>query len=127
MMPVNKNRILVVDDDPDILSLIGYVFESSGYKIDLVSNGIDALRFLKSQPDLPAFILLDVMMPLMSGDDFIHEIEKDPALAGVVIVVMSASGEDVVRKKGIGERKFIEKPVSLDTLIDVARQYCATP
>jgi CheY-like chemotaxis protein len=126
MIPTNKNRILVVDDDADILSLTGYIFESEGYKVDLMANGLDAIQFLRGAvKELPAFILLDLMMPNMDGAGFIQEMMKEPDLASIPIVVMSASGEREVNKKGLGDRMFIRKPVSLDTLIEVAKLYCA--
>lgn len=121
-----KKKILVVDDDADILSLIGHILELEGYEVELASHGIEALDRLKNTSRLPSFVLLDLMMPYMDGASFIQALSEDPKLSQVSVMVMSASGEREARKKGIDAARFIKKPIDLDTLIEVARQQCET-
>ena len=122
---INKKRILVVDDDADILSLIGHIFESEGYSVDLATNGQEAFDFLNSSKEMPGLVLLDLMMPFMDGIGFMKAVSEQPDLNGLSVVVMSASGEREVLKKGIEASRFIKKPIDLETLVRVAQQHCS--
>lgn len=120
----NSNRILVVDDDSDILALIGHIYETEGYVVDLATNGKEAIDFLRNSVELPSLVLLDLMMPFMDGVGFLQAISDDPELAKLSVVVMSASGEREVLKKGIDASRYIKKPIDLDTLVKTAQKYC---
>jgi CheY-like chemotaxis protein len=121
---INSRRILVVDDDSDILSLIGHIYESEGYQVDLATNGQEALDFLRASSELPSLVLLDLMMPFLDGVGFMKQVAEDSELATLSVVVMSASGEREVLKKGIDVHRYIKKPIDLDTLVNVAQQHC---
>jgi len=120
----DRNRILVVDDSPDIQSLLRIVFEKGGYIVDSAMNGQEALTHLRASNELPAFILLDVTMPVMDGYQFRKEQERDPVLSACPIVVMTADGNSEMKGKQIGAAVSLRKPVDFDILLDTARRFC---
>ena len=82
-------RILLVEDDEITRGAIKMVLEWEGYQVDCAGNGREALDYLHNQ-DKPALILLDVMMPVLDGEQFREEQKRDPALAPIPVVVVSA-------------------------------------
>jgi CheY-like chemotaxis protein len=86
-----RPSILIVDDDEDILEVLRDALEMSGYRVASARNGECALTYLRSTPDdLPCVIFLDLMMPVMNGEDFLAAKRLLPELAAVPVVVMSA-------------------------------------
>src|SRR4051794_22433741 len=84
--------VLVVDDDADLRMLLSVTLQREGYSVTCCANGDDALRWLREAGQLPVVILLDLMMPVMNGWEFRGAQMKDPALARVPVVVISATG-----------------------------------
>src|SRR6185369_12110018 len=92
-------RILIADDEPNIVVSLEFLMKQKGYEVRIVDNGEDALKAVgEFAPDL---ILLDVMMPRISGYDVCQRIRENPAWAGVRIVMLSAKGRDVEVSKGM--------------------------
>ena len=89
VMKGNGRRILVVEDDRDIRESLQDLLEVEGYAVTTAENGRDALEQLQRM-DAPSVILLDLMMPVMSGDEFLRELRKDGALASIPVLVVSA-------------------------------------
>jgi CheY-like chemotaxis protein len=114
-----SHTVLVVDDDDNLRETICDMLESEGYKALAAGNGLEALTILR-QNEAPCLILLDLMMPVMNGWEFLEEQVKDPLLAAIPVVVLSAShdsaGPAVVWK--------ITKPVDFKTLAQVVGKYC---
>ncbi len=109
-------KILIVDDEPDILEFIGYNLKKEGYVIHTAStgkDGIDSAR--KHQPDL---ILLDIMLPEMDGIEVCEEIRKIPSLSRTTIAFLTARGEDYSQIAGFeaGGDDYITKPVKMKVL-----------
>jgi CheY-like chemotaxis protein len=115
---------MVVEDSEDIRELLGVLYQSQGYEVLLASDGRDALTQLKNQADLPALILLDLMMPGMDGFEFKVEQDKDQRLAPIPVVIMTADANAKEKSQKIGARGYVRKPVELDTLLAVALKYC---
>ena len=115
---MTTQTVLLVEDDPDTLATVAESLEESGYRTARAANGAEALAMLRSSP-LPALILLDLIMPVMGGLKFLEHFDKDPNLARVPIVVLSASGGQAATS-----RPLLSKPVSLTTLLNVVEQYC---
>ncbi len=112
-----KERILLVDDEPDIIELITYNLEREGYKIESADNGRDAIEIAKEfKPDL---ILLDVMMPEMDGIETCAEIRELDDLKNVMIAFLTARGEDYSQIAGFdaGADDYISKPIKPRVLI----------
>ncbi len=90
-----KGRVLVVDDDPEIRTLLLARLRSSGYDVDIAEDGIAGLD--QARRHLPQVIVLDVMMPNMSGWEVARALKQDPATAGIRILMLTAIGESMNR------------------------------
>ena len=121
--PLAAKAVLVVDDDADIRSTVREILEDEGYSVTDAANGLEALGKLR-QTRLPGLILLDLSMPVMSGSEFRFEQRKDPALASVPVVVVSAAGSLDVKVAPLDAAAFLRKPVQLEELLEVVERYC---
>ena len=110
-------KILLVDDEPDILEIISYSLESAGYKIYKANNGLEAIKIAKKI--IPDLIIMDLMMPHMNGIDACEEIRKSNNLKDVVITFLSARGEDFSKIAGFeaGADDYITKPIKPKVLL----------
>ena len=110
-MKAAKAKILLVDDEPDILEIVEYNLKNEGYKVYTASSGIEGVSLAKEvKPDL---ILLDVMMPEMDGIEACDQIRKIPSLEHTIIAFLTARGEDYSQVAGFeaGADDYITKPV----------------
>jgi CheY-like chemotaxis protein len=111
--------VLIVDDDIDIRETITLILEDEGYVVASAANGEEALHYLRAHAQaLPHLILLDLMMPVMDGLEFRAEQQKDPKLATIPVVVITASGNAKERAKSMRANAMIQKPIALDTLLE---------
>ena len=110
-------KILLVDDEPDILEIVSYNLENEGYQIFTASNGVEAVE--KAQEIKPHLILLDVMMPEMDGIEACEKIREINELNEVIIAFFTARGEDYSQVAGFdaGADDYITKPVKPKVLI----------
>lgn len=113
-------RVLVVEDDPDIRSTLTQLLDQEGLLVTPASNGREALRHLRRDPSY-CLILLDMIMPEMCGEEFLEEKRKDPALAPIPVIAMTAG-----RSRPQGVDAVMEKPFELEPLLDLIRGRCAT-
>ena len=116
-MSENKFKILLVDDEIDILEFISYNLEKEGYIVYTAQNGVEAIKMAEQkQPDL---IILDVMMPEMDGIAACEEIRKIPSLKSTIIAFLTARGEDYSQIAGFkaGGDDYITKPVRPKVLL----------
>jgi len=115
-------KILIADDEPNIVVSLEFLMKQKGYAVKVVTNGEEALNAVgEFGPDL---ILLDVMMPRMSGYDVCQKIRENPAWAAIRIVMLSAKGRDIEVTKGIavGADAYVTKPFSTKDLIAKVRE-----
>ena len=113
-----KNRILLVDDEQDILEFISYNLEKEGYEIATASNGFDAIeKALEFKPDL---IILDIMMPNVDGYATIESVKKNEKLANCKVIFLSAKNKESDIEKGmqLGADAYMTKPFSIKKLVD---------
>jgi two-component system alkaline phosphatase synthesis response regulator PhoP len=113
----DEKKILLVDDEIDILEFISYNLEKDGYKVYTAQNGKDAIRIAeKKEPDL---IILDVMMPEMDGIVTCEEIRKIPKLKSTVVAFLTARSEDYSQIAGFeaGADDYITKPIRPKVLL----------
>ncbi|MCB0461345.1 MAG: response regulator transcription factor [Flavobacteriaceae bacterium] len=110
-------KILLVDDEPDILEIIGYNLSSEGYKIITAKNGAEGVK--KAKKEKPQLIILDVMMPEMDGIDACERIRKVPELSDTIITFLTARGEDYSQVAGFdaGADDYITKPIKPKVLV----------
>jgi CheY-like chemotaxis protein len=110
--------VLVVEDDADILRALVQVLEDEGIVVRAVENGRAALEALRSPGARPpCVILLDLMMPVMDGWEFRAEQLRDPALAGIPVIVLTADGATVERGFLLDGAPALRKPIDLETLL----------
>jgi DNA-binding response OmpR family regulator len=110
-------KILIADDEPNIVVSLEFLMKQKGYIVRVETNGEDALHAVgEFGPDL---ILLDVMMPRLSGYDVCQKVRENPAWAGIRIIMLSAKGRDVEVNKGmaVGADAYVTKPFSTKDLI----------
>jgi CheY-like chemotaxis protein len=123
---IQCKSILVVEDDRDIRETIVQVLEVEGYPVSSAANGAEAVVALEKIPG-PCLILLDLMMPIMSGWQFLEKQKADTVFASLPVVVVSALPAEsaLADVKAVeGAVGYMKKPVSLDALMEVVQQYC---
>ena len=110
-------RILLVDDEPDILEFVGYNLRREEFEVYTASNGREALEV--AEKVLPHLILLDMMMPEMDGIETCRRLRENPALARTMVVFLTARGEDESQLEGfeVGADDYITKPVKVKLLV----------
>jgi two-component system alkaline phosphatase synthesis response regulator PhoP len=110
-------RILLVDDEKDILEIVGYNLAQEGYQISTASNGKEAI--IKAKKELPQLIILDVMMPEMDGIEACENIRKIPELQDTIITFLTARSEDYSQVAGFdaGADDYIAKPIKPKVLV----------
>ncbi len=116
-----SRRILIVDDEPNIVTSLEFLMRKSDYEVLVARNGVEALRLAESfRPDL---VLLDVMMPQRSGFEVCQKIRENPALRDVKIIMLTAKGRDVEKEKGLdlGANTYVTKPFSTKELMNTVR------
>jgi CheY-like chemotaxis protein len=110
----DKKTILVVDDEPDILNLTKKFLELGDFNTITCSNGKEAMKIIKEKEDDIALILLDIMMPGMSGYQVLETIKTDDDLKDIVVVLFTVKSfnEDIQKGKRLGADYYITKPFS---------------
>lgn len=110
-------KILLVDDEPDILEILSYNLSSEGYSISTASNGVEAVK--KAKKFLPHLIIMDVMMPEMDGIEACEKIRILPELRDTIITFLTARGEDYSQVAGFeaGADDYITKPIKPKVLV----------
>jgi two-component system, OmpR family, alkaline phosphatase synthesis response regulator PhoP len=110
-------KILLVDDEKDILEIVGYNLAQEGYQISTASNGKEAV--IKAKKELPQLIILDVMMPEMDGIEACENIRKIPELQDTIITFLTARSEDYSQVAGFdaGADDYITKPIKPKLLV----------
>jgi DNA-binding response OmpR family regulator len=110
-------KVLIVDDEPNIVTALEFLLKRSGYDVRLASNGAEALEQVEAyRPDL---VLMDVMMPIKSGFEVCQRMRERPEFAQIKIVMLSAKGTEAEVNKGLslGADLYITKPFSTQELV----------
>jgi len=110
-------KILLVDDEPDILEIVGYNLSAAGYRVITAKNGIEAVK--KAKNEKPQLIILDVMMPEMDGIEACEQIRNIPELNETIITFLTARNEDYSQVAGFdaGADDYIAKPIKPKVLV----------
>lgn len=114
----NMKKILIVDDEPNIIMSLEYTFKKSNFEVFIARDGQEALDIL--QNETPDAIILDVMMPNVDGYATITEIKKDEKLQHCKVVFLSAKNKesDIEKGLGLGANAYMTKPFSIKKLVD---------
>jgi CheY-like chemotaxis protein len=113
--------VLIIEDDADIRDTLSEVLQGHGYQVATASNGKEGLEAL-DRIDRPCVILLDLMMPVMSGPEFLEAFHTDTGHDGIPIVIVSAYCELIEGCEDIAE--VIPKPMSLQRVLNSVHKYC---
>ena len=113
-------QIIIIDDDNDIREAVHEVLSSEGFNVASFSNGKVALEYL-AQNESPIIILLDFMMPIMSGSEVLDALKKDARLAAIPVYIMSAARERRGTEAATG---YVPKPIELEELLKLVSQHC---
>lgn len=110
-------KILLVDDEPDILEIVGYNLSNEGYQVITAQNGLEGVK--KAKKEKPELIILDVMMPEMDGIEACENIRRVPELKDVIVTFLTARGEDYSQVAGFdaGADDYITKPIKPKVLL----------
>jgi DNA-binding response OmpR family regulator len=110
--PASAPLVLVADDDPDILDLVRYRLERSGYAVATATDGSEAVRLAGELT--PALAVLDVMMPSLDGLEATRRLRSDPSTAGIPVILLTAKAQDADVQEGFsaGADDYIRKPFS---------------
>ncbi|WP_295834409.1 response regulator transcription factor [uncultured Winogradskyella sp.] len=116
-MKKNDIKILLVDDEADILEIVGYNLSSEGYQVTTAKNGVEAIE--KAKKYKPQLIILDVMMPEMDGIEACEKLRGIPDLSNTIITFLTARGEDYSQVAGFdaGADDYITKPIKPKVLV----------
>lgn len=117
-----RGAVCIVEDDADIRETLRELLEMEGFSVLTAGNGQEALELLSRKPSQLSLILLDLMMPVMDGWEFMHLAKTRSDTAPVPIVVMSAIA-DPTKLKGTPAKAFIRKPVDIDALLRVVSRF----
>jgi CheY-like chemotaxis protein len=119
-----RRSVLLIEDDDATREVVALVLSSEGCRVMTAANGQIALDRLRSGPR-PQLIVLDLMMPVMDGWQFRAEQRRDPALADIPVLILSAAG-DIRRKAAyLDAVEYLDKPVDPVVLLDAIRRLCA--
>ncbi|HVR60573.1 MAG TPA: response regulator [Polyangia bacterium] len=121
--------ILLVEDDLDLLNIERQLLADEGYPVKPAANGYEALAILRgpeTEP-LPCLILLDLMMPVMDGWQFRDEQVRDPRLASIPVVILTANGQALGKRDRLSVAAALTKPVALKQLLDIVESFCGAP
>lgn len=109
-----KPSLLVVDDDPGIRGLLALFFRGEGFYVETATNGLEALQ--KARAQRPDAIVLDLWMPVMSGQEFLHRWRQTRSEQAIPVLAMSAYDVTATAEE-LGVRAFLPKPFSMDALL----------
>ncbi len=118
-----SRSILIAEDEPNIVLSLEFLLEDAGYRVRVARDGQEAIDAVAAEP--PDLILLDVMLPKLSGFDVCQRIRGNPAWRGIRVVMLSAKGREVEVHKGlaVGADAYVTKPFAIQELLaEVARQ-----
>jgi len=119
-----RPRVLIVEDDVDLREMMVQLLKLEGINSEAVANGREALEYLNRRlGNVPHLILLDLMMPVMDGWEFLRQKGSDAELAGVPVIVLSA-----IDRSRAGELRadgYLVKPLDFERLLGLIRTYCA--
>jgi CheY-like chemotaxis protein len=120
--PGKGKIILLVEDDELVRRAVQMVLEWEGYQVQCANNGQEALEILRSGQTLPCLILLDIMMPILDGEQFRQEQLRDPHLASIPVIVVSAASF----AEAVSAAHHIHKPFEVQELLDAIHEQLAT-
>jgi CheY-like chemotaxis protein len=121
MASVGSKTVLLVEDNSTARESLALFLQQEGYAVQGAGDGREALEQLKQGP-APAAIVLDLMLPVLSGWEFREQQRRDPALAGIPVVVLSSIAQGTARSTDLGEVVYLQKPADPNTILAAIRR-----
>ena len=121
------SKILIADDEPNILLSLEYLMKREGYEVHVAHDGQEALDLLRRER--PALVLLDVMMPRKSGFEVCQELRADESIRATKVLMLTAKGRDtdIAKGRGVGVDAYMTKPFSTKDLVQKVRELLDSP
>jgi len=118
-------KVLIADDEPNIVVSLEFMMKREGYEVVVARDGVAALEAIRGER--PRLVLLDAMMPGMSGFDVCEAVRADPGLRDTLILMLTARGRetDMARGLGVGANVYVTKPFSTRELMQTVRDLLA--
>ena len=115
-------KILIADDEPNIVMTLDYALQKNGYKVLIARNGSEAIEIAETQ--VPDLILMDIMMPDMDGYETFENLKKNEKLNNTKLIFLSAKNKQTDIKKGLamGADEYITKPFSIKKIIEIIEE-----
>ena len=109
---MNRNKIVVIEDEPDIVEVVSYNLKLEGYNVMSVDRGDEGINLIRNQ--LPSLVILDLMLPGMDGLSVCQQLKSDPLVRDIPVIIISAKGEesDIVIGLELGADDYLTKPFS---------------
>jgi CheY-like chemotaxis protein len=120
---MEKAKVLIVEDCDDSREMMAELLRFAGYRVEEARNGLEAYQLLCACEERPGLVLLDLMMPVMSGPELVEALAADPRLSSLPIVVVSAAVETIATG---AVKRAIRKPISVDLLLEVVGECVVT-
>jgi DNA-binding response OmpR family regulator len=122
-----RKKVLIVEDDPDLVELLSFNLRAAGFAVGTAADGLDAIK--KARSLIPDLILLDLMLPELDGFGVCEILRRDPATAGIPIIMVTAMSSQFARLAGMeaGANDFITKPFSPKQLISRVHEILGRP
>jgi DNA-binding response OmpR family regulator len=122
-----RKKILVVEDDPDLVELLSFNLRACGFVVNTAGDGVEGLN--KARSIIPDLILLDLMLPQLDGFGVCEMLRRDPATAAIPIIMVTAMSSQFARLAGLeaGANDYITKPFSLKQLISRVQELLGQP
>lgn len=130
MNPKQTNRVLVVDDEPDVRAYLQNALEDAEFAVETACDGLEALEMVRRNP--PDLISLDLVMPRHSGAKFFRELQKDKQLSKIPVLIVTGHARDELGRADFEEMTmsgpgvYLEKPVRSDTYVAAVRRLLGT-
>lgn len=119
---MKRSSVLIVEDHEDIRQLIAETLKAEGFEVTEAENGEDAIAMIDASTEKPCLVLLDWMMPIMSGEEFLSVVRESGRLDDVPIVVISAAPPRAVPR---GARRVLTKPLTPEVIRQLLADFCA--
>jgi CheY-like chemotaxis protein len=116
-----QSKLMLVEDDSATRAFLAQILELEGFRVVAFANGMEALHYLAHSPP-PSLVIMDMRMPLMDGPEFRSAMLRDPRLARIPVVVVTAFEPSTAA--GLSVSRILRKPVDIDALVETVRQYC---
>ncbi len=120
---MNERKVLVVDDEENIIQILEFSIEAEGYEVITASNGEEAIK--KARKEQPNLIILDIMMPKVDGYEVCRVLKRNPLTKKIPVILLTAKGREIDKRLGfeVGASDYIVKPFSPSKLIDKINEH----